>query len=85
MTEQVQRIVSQMAQAEGVTEELKAQDPLKWMGLMNNLLHSGGGDGTRRTGVQLSLFDVPLPERRRTKEYSHVSGAKQLAFLCHSK
>ena len=39
-TEQVQRIVSQMAQAEGVTEELKAQDPLKWTGLMNNLLHS---------------------------------------------
>ena len=39
-TEQVKRIVSQMAQAEGVTEELKAQDPLKWTGLMNNLLHS---------------------------------------------
>ena len=39
-TEQVQRIVSQMAQAEGVTEALKAQDPLKWTGLMNNLLRS---------------------------------------------
>ena len=38
--EQVQRIVSQMAQSEGVTEELKARDPLKWTGLMNNLLHS---------------------------------------------
>ena len=26
-----------MAQAEGVTEELKATDPMKWVGLMNNL------------------------------------------------
>ena len=26
-----------MAQAEGVTEELKAADPMKWVGLMNNL------------------------------------------------
>ena len=29
-----------MAQAEGVTEELKATDPLHWTGLMNNLRHS---------------------------------------------
>ena len=28
------------AQAEGVTEELKATDPLRWTGLMNNLRHS---------------------------------------------
>ena len=39
-TEQVQRIVEQTAKAENITEELKAQDPLKWTGLMNNLLHS---------------------------------------------
>lgn len=30
------QIVSQMAQAEGVTEELKAADQMKWVGLMNN-------------------------------------------------
>ena len=39
-TEQVQRIVEQTAKAENITEELKAQDPLKWTGLMNNLLLS---------------------------------------------
>ena len=39
-TEQVQRIVEQTAKAENITEELKVQDPLKWTGLMNNLLHS---------------------------------------------
>ena len=33
-------IVAQMAKAEGVTEELKATDPLHWTGLMNNLRHS---------------------------------------------
>ena len=32
----IEQIVSQMAQAEGVTEELKATDQMKWVGLMNN-------------------------------------------------
>ena len=32
----VESIVSQMAQTEGVTEEMKATDQMKWVGLMNN-------------------------------------------------
>lgn len=36
----VEQTVTQMAQAEGVTEALKATDPLRWTGLMNNLRHS---------------------------------------------
>ena len=36
----VTRLVAQMAQNEGVTEELKAADPQHWTGLMNNLKHS---------------------------------------------
>ena len=32
--------IEQTAQTEGVTEELKATDPLRWTGLMNNLKHS---------------------------------------------
>lgn len=36
----MEEIVAQMAKAEGVTEELKASDPMKWTGLMNNLRHS---------------------------------------------
>ena len=36
----VTRLVAQMAQNEGVTEELKAADPMRWTGLMNNLRHS---------------------------------------------
>ena len=36
----MEEIVAQMAKAEGVTEELKATDPLRWTGLMNNLRHS---------------------------------------------
>ena len=35
----MEEIVAQMAKAEGVTEELKARDQMKWVGLMNNLLH----------------------------------------------
>ena len=34
------QVVAQMAKTEGVTEELKATDPLRWTGLMNNLKHS---------------------------------------------
>ena len=36
----VEQTVAQMARAEGVTEDLKATDPLRWTGLMNNLRHS---------------------------------------------
>ena len=36
----VEQTVAQMARAEGVTEALKATDPLRWTGLMNNLRHS---------------------------------------------
>ena len=35
--QRVEQTVTAMAQAEGVTEELKASDPMKWVGLMNNL------------------------------------------------
>ena len=33
----VELAITKMAQDEGVTEELKASDPMKWTGLMNNL------------------------------------------------
>ena len=36
----MEEIVAQMAKAQGVTEELKATDPRRWTGLMNNLKHS---------------------------------------------
>lgn len=38
--QRVEQTVTAMAQAEGVTEELKATDPMRWTGLMNNLRHS---------------------------------------------
>lgn len=31
------RLVKQMAEAEGVTETLKATDPMEWVGRMNNI------------------------------------------------
>ena len=33
----LEQMVTQMAKVEGVTEELKERDPMKWVGLMNNL------------------------------------------------
>lgn len=31
------RLVKQMAEAEGITEALKANDPMEWVGRMNNI------------------------------------------------
>ena len=33
----MEQIVAQMAKAQGVTEELKASDQMKWVQMMNNL------------------------------------------------
>ena len=38
--ERVEQIVSHMAEVEGVDEELKASDPMKWVRLMNNFKHA---------------------------------------------
>ena len=31
------RLVEQMAKREGVTEQLKAENPMEWVGRMNNI------------------------------------------------
>ena len=35
--EMFSQLVAQMKQAEGVTEQLKAADQMKWVGMMNNI------------------------------------------------
>ena len=35
--EQVEMLMKHMAEKKGVTEELKVQDQMKWVGLMNNI------------------------------------------------
>ena len=35
--EQVEMLMKQMSEKKGVTEELKVQDQMKWVGLMNNI------------------------------------------------
>lgn len=37
VTEAINQMVKQMAACLGVNEELKARDPMRWVGLMNNL------------------------------------------------
>ena len=36
-TEMFDRLVKQLAEKEGVTEQLKAQDQMAWVGVMNNI------------------------------------------------
>ena len=31
------RVIEEMAQKQGVTEQLKAEQPMEWIGLMNNI------------------------------------------------
>ncbi len=38
--ERMDFLTGQMAKAEGVTEELKAADQMKWVGMMNGIRHS---------------------------------------------
>ena len=35
--EMLERIIAQIAKAEGVTEDLKAKSPMNWVGRMNNI------------------------------------------------
>ena len=37
--ERMDRMIPQMAQAEGINEALKARDPMAWVGQMNSLKH----------------------------------------------
>ena len=39
-TERFNTIVTALAKAEGTDENLKASDPMRWVGLMNNYRHS---------------------------------------------
>jgi len=38
--ERLELMVQQMAAAQGVTEQLKASDQMRWVGMMNNIRHS---------------------------------------------
>ena len=38
-SEMLDRLVKQMAEQEGVTEHLKAEQPMLWVGKMNNIRH----------------------------------------------
>ena len=35
--EQVETLVKQMTEEQGITEQLKMQDLMKWVGIMNNI------------------------------------------------
>ena len=41
-TEMFDRLVKQMAEKEGITEQLKAQDQMAWVGAMNNIRNVAG-------------------------------------------
>ena len=38
--EQIEQMIQKMAKSEGVNEQMKAENPMRWTGLMNNFRHS---------------------------------------------
>ena len=67
--EMFSRLVKQMAEAEGVTEELKAADPMEWVGRMNNIRNKAiemvnndliyAGDPAARIPTPLETLEPP--------------------------
>ena len=63
------RLVKQMAEAEGVTEELKAADPMEWVGRMNNIRNRAmemvnndliyAGDPAARISASVETLEPP--------------------------
>ena len=56
------RLVNQMAEAEGVTEELKAADPMAWVGKMNSV-RSRAAETVNETMVYGYRTSYPVPIR----------------------
>ena len=52
--ERVDTMLPHMMEAAGVTEELKACDPMRWVGLMNTLTAQIGGNFNQGTDLQLN-------------------------------
>ena len=52
--EQVETLVKQMMEKQGVTEQLKMQDLMKWVGLMNNIKGMCGRNCVERERVYVS-------------------------------
>ena len=62
-----------MAKAQGVTEELNASDPMKWVGLMNNLQQRGGGNGAGGADLQLNTPQDSGDIQRPSQESQQMS------------
>lgn len=52
--EQVETLVKQIEEKQGVTEQLKMQDLMKWVGLINNIKGMCGGNCVERERVYVS-------------------------------
>ena len=55
-TEMVEQLTARMAREQGVTEELKASDQMKWVGLMNNI---------RAAAEEMALTESSMLRARR--------------------
>ena len=57
--ERMEVLTSQMAEKEGVNEQLKAQDQMLWVKKMNSIQSRAGGSRTERTDLQPTNFVKP--------------------------
>ena len=71
----------ELMKSAGVTEALKASDPMKWVGLMNTLKAQGRGNDPHGTGVQLNIFDAPAGAQMSF----FPSGAEQIQSIAEAE
>ena len=70
--EMMERLISQMAKAQGITEDLKAKDQLRWAGVMNSI-HEAAEEIVLSELIYGQLMDRNM----------HKSGAKGSLCFCH--
>ena len=75
----LEQMMPQLAKS-GATEELKASDPMKWVGLMNTCKGTGRGDSDGGAYSQLSFFLSENEQIRIIDEAENVKTSSAFSF-----
>ena len=78
--EMFSRLVKQMAEAEGVTEKLKAADPMEWVRRMNNIRNRASVETLEPPKVFWKYYDLYRRKRISLSEYAAATGLSAFAI-----
>ena len=83
----LEQMMPQLAESAGVTKELKARDPMRWVGLMNTCKATGRGDsdGGAYQQLTLNLFLSEAEQIQRIDEAENVKTSSAFSFTRNSR